>query len=388
MQNDTNIAPTTEQAVAPVERPELKADRTWYSSLFTQLLAPLVATRYIWLALEDVNPLDILDKQKKRIKTDWGRYASRNFAAFGMGATVLGIMGMYSKNTLHDIKSIYAEAVGYELDKKPKDVTLTDVFIKSQNEALKITRETYKERSLLRGLTAATFFVPWHKLKPKVFQSREPNYETNANAGLGAVGVYLYGEGFLRKPSFFDVEQKLVSSKINHNDVDPYAAIQTQDVQALINLQRKNIEKHYHAPLAESPEGQNDIKLATRIAKLLNDTYDNKPDIGTDRFTLGKFNYLIGFGLLDKFPESLAYVELANKSTDMKDVKQAAFAIKNGQDPQAIFAQFAIDIQKLSAKPEQQVANQVNETKKFTQDISPKTLMDFASKSTEISKTI
>jgi len=374
------------------EAPRLKADRTWYSSLFTQLLAPLVATRYIWLAIEDINPFDFLDKKKPEIKVgepaptpykepSFGRYASRNFAAFGMGATVLSIMGVYSKNTLHDIKSVYAEAVGYELDKKPQDVTYSDIFFKSQNEALQITRKTFIDRSIARAATAATFFVPWQKLRPKAYQSTKPNYEANANAGLGAVGIYLYGEGFMRKPSFFDIEQKVISSKINHNDINPYGIVIPQDVQSLLTLHRKHINKHYSPPLGSSPEGQNDFKMASRIADLINTTYDNIPPVDKKSFTIGKLNYLIGFGLLEKFPESMAFIELANKSADMKEVKQAAEAIRNRQDPQAVFQQYGIDMNQLAANTAKPIEFSENTQEKFTKNIQHKTLKDFAEKS-------
>lgn len=398
--------------IEAVQRPEIKADHGWYNSLFTQLLAPLVATRYVWLAIEEINPFNFLvkdppeialDKRGEPIKkngkhittdgkhitpdgTPWkeksfGRYASRNFAAFGIGTMVLAIVGKYSKDTLSDIKSIYAEAVGYELDKKPQDVTLSDIFVKSQNEALKVTRDAYVKRTLTRSAMVSAFFVPWYKLRDKSFRSVQPKYDVNANAGIGAVGVNIYAEGFLRKPSFFDLEQKMASQKINHNDIDPYVAIQPQDIQTLLSLQRKHLNAKYRAPLTESKEGQNDIKLATRISKLSNDTYDSVPPENTDSFTLGKLNYLIGFGLLDKFPESLAYVELANKSVDMKAVKQVAAAIKNGDDSQGAFAKFGVDMRQLSANSEPPIQPFVAETKKFTQNIQPKTLMDFATQS-------
>lgn len=407
MTENNNI--TQLQNITPAERPELKSDQSWYNSLFTQLLAPLVGTRYIWLTLEEINPLNFLgktppththDKQEIKYAADEktilnkahitpykeaniGRYGSRNFAALGMGSGVFILMGIYTKNTLSDIKAIYSEAVGYELGKKTKDVTLSDVFIKSQNEALKTTRSRYLKRTLVRAATAATFFVPWQKLRSEPFQYVSPKYGANANAGVGAIGALIYGEGFLRKPSFFDIEQRLVSTKINHNDIDPYTSFQPQDIQSLINLQRKNLNKDYKAPLGSSPEGQDDVALATRISELLNITYDNKPDVTTDKFTIGKLNYLIGFNMLDKFPESLAYVELANKSVDMKEVKQAASAIKAGENAEGVFSRFGIDVQKLSAKVEQQTAAPAAESKKFTQDIAPKTLIDFAAKSTE-----
>ncbi len=387
MADDSNI-------IQP-EAPKLKADRTWYSSLFTQLLAPLVATRYVWLAIDEINPFDFLDKKKPEIKPgetpppafkepSFRRYASHNFAAFGMGATVLSIMGIYSKNTLHDIKSVYAEAVGFELDKKPQDVTYKDIFFKSQNEAVKITAKAFIERSIARAATAATFFVPWQKFRPKIYQSTEPNYEANANAGLGAVGIYLYGEGFMRKPSFFDIEQKVVSSKINHNDINPYGIVIPQDIQSLLTLHRKYTDKNYSPPAGSSPEGQNDFKLAARIADLINTTYDNIPPVDQKSFTVGKFNYLVGFGLLEKFPESMAFVELANKSTDMKEVKQAAEAIRNRQDPQEVFKRYGIDMNSLASAEIQQTGfSGLTNDNKYTRNIQPRTLKDFAERTSE-----
>lgn len=420
MSDDKNIESVQQSNVTIVERPQIKADRGWYNSIFTQLVAPLVATRYIWLAIEEINPFNMLRKYVPRLAKDengervvkeehgnkyhvtvngrnatidgktwkepsFGRYVSRNFAAVGMGTTVLGIVGSYSKNTLDDIKSIYAEAVGYELGKKTADVTLADIFTRSNNEAVKITRDAYISRTAGRFATVSAFFLPWHKFRDKALRHIQPKYSVNAEAGVGAVGVNLYAEGLLRKPSFFDLEQKIVGSKINHNDLDPYSAIQPEDIQSLIHLHRKHLNKNYKAPLIESKEGQNDIKLATRIAKLFGDTYDNVPPANTDSFTLGKLNYLIGFGLLDNFPESLAFVELANKSVDMKAVKQVAAAIKNGENSQDAFAKFGIDVQKLAARNEQHAYTSSAPEKKFTDNIQPKTLIDFSAKSPETS---
>ncbi len=381
---------TNDSNLVPAQKPQLQADHTWYNSLFTQLLAPLVATRYIWLAIEEINPFNFLgktppaDKPNQKIwkEPSFLRYASRNFAAFGMGTTFLAIVGTYSKNTLKDIKSIYAEAVGYELGKKTEDVTLTDVFIKSNNEAIKTTCNSYLTRTLLRMTTASAFFIPWHKLRSKEFQAIKPKYDVNANAGVGAIGIHIYGEGFLREPSFFDIEQKIVSSKINHKDVNPYAEIQIDDIQSLLALHRKHLDKNYVPPLGASPEGQNDVKLAKRITELFNCTYDNIPPVDNNSFTLGKLNYLVGFGLLDKFPESLAYVELANKSVNMKEVKQAATAIKDGQDPQAVFLQFGIDMHKTMDKAQASIDTEMA-LEKFTKKIQPKSFMDFATRQSE-----
>lgn len=334
--------------------PPLKA-KAGYESLFTQLIAPLVATRYLWLAIEDLNPLNFLGKPKPQDRADFKpfkkpgglRYASRNFAAFGMGATFLGIIGLYSKNTLHDIQSLYSEAVGYELDKKPQDVTLTDIFMKSDNEALKVTRSAYVRRTLARITTGVTFFLPWQKLRD--FKEVEPKYDANANMGVGAIGIYLLGERFLREQSFFDAEQMMVSSAIHHNHNNPNQSITSMEIKRLMLLQRRHIDKNYEWPVASLPEGQNQLKLASRIADLMNQTYHNDPATEPAHFTIGKFNFLLGFGMLESFPESLAYVELANRSADMKEVKQVQGAIRSGENAHSAFLKAGIDLKTITA---------------------------------------
>lgn len=207
----------------------------------------------------------------------------------------------------------------------------------------------------------------------------------NANAGVGAIGIHIYGEGFLRDPSFFDMEQKLVSRTINHNDVNPYIAIEPHDIQTLIALQKRHLDKSYTPPSGMSAEGQNDEKLANRIAELFNMTYDNIPPVNNENLTLGKLNYLIGFGMLEKFPESLAYVELANKSQDMSEIKKVSKDIKNGMASQDAFAQFGIDMKGLVDKAEQQdiqalpdVTAQGVASGKMTDTIQSKSLKEFA----------
>ncbi|MEZ5691324.1 MAG: hypothetical protein R3D71_06640 [Rickettsiales bacterium] len=384
-----NLSPASARSVDSlaqfqVEKPELKADRTWYNSVFTQLLAPLVATRYIWLAAEEINPFNFLGKTPPKVKQgaqpwkekSFFRYASRNFAAFGMGTTFLTIVGLYSKNTLHDIKNIYAEAVGYELGKKTEDVTLSDVFLRSKNEAVQITKKAYITRTLMRFTTASAFFVPWHKFRDKAFRTLKPKYDVNANAGVGAIGVHLYGEGFLRRPSFFDREQKLVSDKINHNDINPYSEIQPAEIQTLLYLHRNKIYKDYRSPLGASEQAQNDVKLSNHIAKLFNITYDNIPQTDNKSFTIGKLNYLVGFNLLEKYPEALAYVELANKSTDMKEVKEAASAIKNGEDSKKVFARYDIDMDAINKMEGEEFYAKESKYRKFTDTIKPRSVSE------------
>lgn len=352
-----------------------------YDTAFSLLIAPLIATRYIWVSIEKVNPFNIIKKLPSTL--------GANFAALGTGAAFLSIMGVYSRNTLHDIRSIYAGAVGYELGKPKDEVTYHDIFFKSQNEALKITRSAYESRTIGRLATLIPFVVPWHK-----FGTNAVPYAANAEAGVGTVGVSLLAEGFMRNPSFFDLEQKLAITSINHTDNKTIDNILPQNIFNLLMLQRNALNKNYTWAESGSKEGQNDLAVSTRIASLMNQTYKNLPNTENANFDIGKFNYLIGFGLLDKFPESLAFVELANKSKDMNlsDVKYAAAAIKNGQDSQSVFRNFGIDIN-APVKSENVETSDINvATQKFMssvrqitrEQIMPKTLMDYATQTTEL----
>ena len=383
----------------------IKASFNRYDSAFTRLIVPLFMTRYIWPAIEAINPWNFLHKNPPKnhngtIKADFKpeptllRAASRNFTALATGTTFSTMLLLYSKNTLHDIHSLYAEAVGYELGKNKEDVTYKDVFVKSHNPLVEKTCNTYLSRTLSRTAAIATFFVPWHKFRG--IQSLAPKYEANANAGIGAVGAYLLGESFLRNQSFFDLEQKLGSTAINHTDNKTMEIIQPNDILKLLLLHRNQFDNNYEWSPAGTSAGTQDAILSERITDLMNQTYQNITNIEQAKFTIGKLNYLIGFGLLDKpLLESLAFVELANKSNDMREVKAVATAIKNGQEPAQVFGKFGIDMNGL-VKPDGVSISHNEPIKpveiKFTQTIKPiekqthliqKTHLDFAIKSPE-----
>lgn len=330
---------------------DLKGRFARYNSPFLQLMIPVLTTRYLWLAAEDINPKNFLlkpDPASKPGYTPWQKpgkleYLSRNFAALGMGATILSLIAYYSKSTADDIKTLYSEAVGYELGKKKEDVSWHDVFIKSNNEALKVTRNAFFRRTGLRALAGSAFLMPWHALRD--WKNGPPKYDANANAGVGAVGLYLsLFEGFVRKQSFFDAEQNLVGVSINHSDTNTHEIIHSRSIQSLMLLQRKHMDKNYQWPRLNSDEGIQQAALANRIADLMNQTYHNTCRKEEGNFTIGKFNFLLGFGLLDSYPEAVGYVELANKSGTMNEVKEAAAAIHRGEKAQEVFQRYGVDL--------------------------------------------
>lgn len=377
-----NALNTQNQEAVKQQQPEPSPDLAMkgrfdrYNSSFLKLMIPLLTTRYVWLAIEDINPFNFLKKPDPALKEGFKAwqapgikgYVSRNFAALGMGATMLGFVSYYSNRTYQDIRTLYAESVGYELDKKPSEVTHDDIFKHSKNAALNVTRNAFMRRTFLRMAAAASFFLPWHIFRD--FKHDKPKYDANANAGVGALGVYLSLEGLLRTPSFFDMEQNMVDTAIKHDDADSQQVISSRHIQTMLLLQRKHLTPNYRWPEYSSPEGQNEMRLMERIADLFNQTYHNKPQEDHANFTIGKFNYLVGFDLLGHYPASLGFVELANKSPDMKDVKEAATAIKNGQDAKSVFEKYSIDIETF-VKPKQAAVTTPAQTR-FSDTLQPK----------------
>lgn len=340
----------------PKQDMALRANFRQYNSPFLQLMIPLLVTRYVWLAAEDINPLNFLNKPdpakaadfKPWVKPSAMGYVRRNFAALGMGATILSLIGFYSQRTAHDIKAVYREAVAYELEKDPKAVTWHDVFFKSQNDALIGTRSAFMERTAVRLGVGSAFLMPWHMIRD--WRNAKPKYDANANAGVGAMGVYLsLFEGFMRSPSVFDNEQKMVNRGITHKDANDQ--IRAEDIKSVLQLQRQRHVKNYRWPKPNTPEGEREKRMAERICELMNQTYGNLPRKEEAAMTLGKFNFLLGFGMLDCPPLSAGFVELANRSKDMKDVKDVARRIFAGQDAAQAFGEHGVDIVALENKP-------------------------------------
>jgi hypothetical protein len=207
------------------------------------------------------------------------------------------------------------------------------------------------------------------------------------SAGVGILSSFLFLDSTIRKPSFFDHEQSLISKSINHEDVISSETISTQNIQTLMMVQHKHLDKNYKWPPFNSPEGKQKAVVATRIADLMNQTYNNSDRVEEANFTIGKFNFLMGFHMLDSFPESLAYVELANKSTDMKDVKKVAALVKAGHDAQSAFLEAGVDMNALVKIHTDMHSTPDAHQKKFTEmvpapkekvAIAQRTLKDFA----------
>jgi len=318
-----------------------------YTSIFWQAILPFLSVRYLF------EGTDILFGPNKKIRKNdriFGKFKDEgiqkwltsNIATIAFGAAINAFTAFYTRRTYKDIKTLSAEAVGYELGKDPKEVKFHDMR-KSQNAIVKTTTHSLVTRTIKRLSAGFTFFIPWAPL----FNSKKYRHKGNDdldNVGLklgsGVMGAYLFSDGFLRKQSLFEAMQEMVDVKINHTTADPNILISASDIDLLFNLNERAENKAYKPPVPNSLEAQRNRQLSTLIADMMNHTYNTAPPDAN--FTVGKFVYLLGNGYLDTFPNSLGYVELASKSKDMQEVKAAAAAIKGGNNPEAVFQEFGI----------------------------------------------
>ncbi len=268
------------------------------------------------------------------------------------GTVMTSITAFFARQTYRDMKTLFRETVAFEFNKDPAQITMGDLY-KSQNTVVKSTMRNFTKFNIRRFFFDGLFFVPWTRLHElpggkKLFVSDEKKLEGLDAVDIGAAGIAYHLENDSRKRSqkYFEYLQSVVTKKINHESGTSSEAITPNNMLDLMVLHKRALNKSYK-PVFNSPQWQNDIKLAERIMELLNQTYNENSR--TANFTIGKFNYLLGFGLLDTFPESLAFVELANRYGDMKEVNQAAAAIRNGMNPEAVFVEFGITLKKPGA---------------------------------------
>lgn len=244
--------------------------------------------------------------------------------ALGAGALALSVS--YSYNVYQDMKHLFTETVGYEFDKKPEDVTIFDIF-RSNNHIVNATSHNFWMKLLERvGLSVPFFFVG--KALPMGL----------ADFTIGMTGARLLQETWNRKPTMFEDLVTFVNQRINPQNGlgQPITVADIFDIyQHYCYYNQK--DKGFHNVISTNNEeargwGESQILFA-RMAELMNKSYAYKHTTQYDShgnvlqlasFTLPKFVYLLGNGLIDaKHPgKSLAYVEIAN-TEGMAGVKKA-----------------------------------------------------------------
>lgn len=312
-----------------------------YIAPYLRLILPLLTARYLVEGVERLNPLNMLKKGQPAQQAYW----QKNFFALGWGALATAVTGYYTRKTYQDIKTVFAEAAGYELNKAPNEITFNDMR-QSTNPLLKTTMKALTRRTAMRFAADATLFLPWHVLshptEPGTKIRDADAYQANSRMGTGVIASYLFMDAFTRKESLFELLQNLVDDKIQHNTNNPYDIIQTSDISSMLLIYRRGQDKSYQPPAPATQAAHDNQRVAAFIADRMNQTYGNTPREENVDLTVGKVLFLLGNGLMDKFPENMAYVELAGKGKGVEEVKQVAAAIAKGADPIATFAEHGV----------------------------------------------
>jgi hypothetical protein len=374
-----------ENTVEKEGEPKSLADKAWdklklvgrfsrYDSIFAKLLLPFLSVKYLAEGLHDLTNFTYRIqhwKEKEKERTDegsklfgkydnvgWRRWLNKSILALSFGTVVNLLIGLYTNRTYRDIKTLYREALGYEFDKAPQDIGVRDIW-RSQNAVIQKTRGDFLGRTLKRFGAASGFFIPWGPwFAHEKYENTSKLDNIGYKMGPGVMGAYLFWDAFKRKKSFFEELQETVDTKLSRDSEGgkPGEGVTTEEILSLFLFQRKAVDKSYLRPPLDSQEWQEQTALAAHIADVTNRTYGNTPGDNAS-FTIGKFEYLFGFGLLDTFPESLAYVELASQY-GMQAVKQVASAVKNGMNPETAFAEYGISPEHLASLSARNVSPQ------------------------------
>lgn len=259
-----------------------------------------------------------------------GRYAqelipklknTRFFDAIA-GGWMLVVTGFFANRTAQDMKSIFAETVAYELDKKPADVTFNDIM-QSENKAIATARHNFIKYTGARLGVNSLFFASF---LPGPFKNTP-----SVDLGMGANSAYLVAEVLGRGRTFFEQLQSFTDSKLNQkkalgDDIAPHELLQLFERNAEDN-DPQNMFKGRVDTIAWK-QGQ---VIFERMAELMNNTYQHKHENGAANFTLPKFLYLLGHNLIQPLhvEQTMAYVEVANRY-GMSALKNVVKEVKNG----------------------------------------------------------
>jgi hypothetical protein len=327
--------PQTVLETSPLEHQKktipISARLNQFTSGYWSLMMSFIGVRYLAQEVTTLfyrikeNPQTKEEVERFKDKSPWqGAYA----AVTGLGMTA--ISGYYAISTAKDLKTVFAQSIGWELNKPADKVSFLDIW-KSRNELVVEARHNYVKYNIRRFAVNAPLFFNWIPPIPKFGKIADGN--AAVNMGLGSNAAYLTYDIITRKETFFERLQGFADAKINHaNQIGEHVTADD-----LINLYLRHSRDRKHSfvmPQMSSPEWQNNQKLFGRMADLMNQTYKNVPDTEHADFTLDKFLYLIGTGLIKSqaMENNLAYVEVANSAGGIDAVKDVACQVGEGRD--------------------------------------------------------
>jgi hypothetical protein len=375
-----DLAPKTQDTSAALSTPDLSPDfaHTKIKSNFTQspstywaLMLPLLSARYFLEALNGVvKPFIKFLRFRKAAETGLSEKAithslelSDSAWAWLVGIGMLAVTSFYTSQTYGDMRRQFKDALSWEFDKDPEKVGFLDM-LKSKNTLVHDTVKNLISRTAKRLAVHLPFFAFSFASPLKVAEDKivlhnifkeNPNPikiggirysqllgpKESVTFGVGANALYLASDALGRKRTFFEALQLFIDEKINHKD----AIGETIIGQDLINLYNRAAHNPLTSPLPrmDSPEWPRVVTLFDHMADLMNQTYGNKPKTGKADFTIPKFIYLLGNGLLKSqaLEINMAYVDVANRY-GIPEVKKVANAINNGADIGVALAEYPL----------------------------------------------
>jgi len=305
--------------------------------------------------------------------------------ALGVGSVAL--TASYAQMVYKDLRNIFGEAVAYEFDKDPRDVTFADIA-RSKNVIVKQSVDNFWKRTAERALTDLPFFA----------SVKFPNLEI-ADFMIGVKGAQLFAESWRRKTTMFEDLVALVNSKINtHNGLG----------QPISDGEIFDLFQHYgyhtHSPkvfntVIERNSNDSQVwakghRVFSRIAELMNQTYAYKHNSLTDPngnlviqadFALPKFIYLLGHDLIDPSDpdHTLAYVETAN-GYGMQAVKDVQGMFAHGASVADVIKKYPVERYRGNVRAEDDKNSLTDYTQKGgvkNFDLAPQTTLEHGSRS-------
>ena len=332
-----------------------------YTSSFWAIAIPSLMARYI--ARFSIKLFHLPEKLPKLVEknkiTDSifsfiGKfYSSEALYPIVAGSGIMWIINKYKQTTFDDMKSVFSEAVAFDLGKDFRNVT--DAEIKNSNNAIiKTTVQKVNERNKKRIGFAALFFIPWDFIYK--FCTNNDFKKSGADPvdlGVGALGLYLASDVLTRKEALFEKWQRFIDIKINH--VGEVGQIITpSDLLDIYDIHMRSKNKNYIAPQHNSIQWQEQVKQVERMVDLMNQTYNNTIVKEYAELTVPKLIYLWGGGsdgvpiLNGHHEQNMAFIELANRSINMQEVREVSQAIRSGFPAQEAFAKYGIDLEKFT----------------------------------------
>ena len=286
------------------------------------------------------------------------------------GIWMLGITAFFAYRTGKDMKGIFSEAVGYELNKEPQDVTISDL-LHSKNKAVVEARSKFISYNFVRTAVNSAFFASF---VPGVSQVAQTMQKTSSvDLGVGANGAYLTLEILGRGRTFFEQVQSFVDLKLSPKNllgeqITASELMQLYQRNAMDNDKENIFDTKTHPEIIRSSQ-----VIFERMAELMNETYLNRAYSQSYNFTLPKFLYMVGFDLIkpQEIEKSLLYIEIAN-TLGMNVLKEVVSEVKNGADVQVLAQKYGVTINAVKDTNEPASLSQDTHIKKYAESVHSK----------------